>query len=98
LHGEAVGCGLVLAGALSHRTLGLPLAQVQQIKSVVQAIGCPTSAPRLLGIDQWLSLMRSDKKAQAGEIKFVLMPAIGQAVVTSADQADVAAVLNEHVA
>ncbi len=98
LHGEAVGCGLVLAAALSQRTLGMPLAQVQRVRSVVQDIGCPIHAPRLLGMDQWLSLMRSDKKAQAGEIKFVLMPTIGQAVICSADQADVQAVLSEHAA
>lgn len=96
LHGEAVGCGLVLAGALSSRTLGLPAADVERIKLVVDAIGCPTHAPKLLGVEQWMSLMRSDKKAQAGEIKFVLMPEIGQATVGAADSNDVAAVLNEY--
>lgn len=96
LHGEAVGCGLVLAAALSERTLGFPGGEVKRVKSVVESIGCPTHAPRLLGIDQWMSLMRSDKKAEAGEIKFVLMPEIGQATLASANAKDVAAVLDEH--
>jgi 3-dehydroquinate synthase len=96
LHGEAVGCGLVLAASLSERTLGLAQADVRRIESVVEAIGCPTRAPRLLGVDQWLSLMRSDKKAQAGEIKFVLMPSLGQATVCSAESNDIIAVLNEY--
>lgn len=96
LHGEAVGCGLVMAAALSERTLGLPASEVQQVKAVVNAIGCPTEAPRLLGPEQWMSLMRSDKKAQAGEIKFVLMPAVGQAIVGAADTSDVMAVLDQY--
>ncbi|UOD50464.1 3-dehydroquinate synthase [Orrella daihaiensis] len=96
LHGEAVGCGLLLAAALSERTLGLPAEDVQRVESVVKAIGCPTRAPKLLGVDQWMSLMRSDKKAEAGEIKFVLMPEVGQATVGAADSKDVAAVLNEY--
>lgn len=96
LHGEAVGCGLVLAAALSERTLGLSAADVNRIDSVVDAIGCPTRAPRLMGIEQWMSLMRSDKKAEAGQIKFVLMPEVGQAIVRSADANDVAAVLNAY--
>ena len=45
-----------------------------------------------------MSLMRSDKKAEAGEIKFVLMPEIGQATVSAADARDVAAVLDEYAA
>jgi 3-dehydroquinate synthase len=96
LHGEAVGCGLVMAAALSERTLGLAGDDVRRIKDVVQAIGCPTKAPALQGVEQWMSLMRSDKKAQAGEIKFVLMPELGRAIVTAADSSDVTAVLHEH--
>ena len=98
LHGEAVGCGLVLAAALSERTLGFPSEDVVQIRDVIESIGCPTHAPRLMGVEQWMSLMRSDKKAHAGEIKFVLMPQIGQATVGQADAADVASVLEENAA
>lgn len=98
LHGEAVGCGLVLAASLSQRTLGFDRADVTQVESVIETIGCPTRAPRLLGVEQWLSLMRSDKKAEAGQIKFVLMPEIGQATVCSADTNDVVAVLNDYAA
>jgi len=98
LHGEAVGCGLVLAAALSQRTLGLPASDVERVRAVVDAIGCPTLAPRLDGLEQWMLLMRADKKAQAGEIKFVLLPEIGLATVCSADDSAVAAVLDQHAA
>ena len=96
LHGEAVGCGMILAAALSHRVLDLPAAAVDRVEQVVEAIGCPTRAPSLSGFEQWMSLMRSDKKAQAGQIKFVLLPALGQAVVSGASDEDVRAVLQQY--
>lgn len=95
LHGEAVGCGMILAAALSSRVRGFPVEDIDRVRSVVKAIGCPTVAPRLSGFEHWMTLMRSDKKAQAGEIKFVLLSAIGHAVVERADTADVVAVLEQ---
>jgi 3-dehydroquinate synthase len=96
LHGEAVGCGMVLAAALSEKVCDLPSDSVTRVKNVVHAIGCPTDAPALDGFEQWMTLMRGDKKTQAGEIKFVLMPQIGQAIVRSAPAEAVQAVLKAH--
>jgi 3-dehydroquinate synthase len=96
LHGEAVGCGMVLAAALSEKVCGLPAEAVTRVQKVVQAIGCPTAAPELAGFEQWMSLMRGDKKTQGGEIKFVLLPQIGQAIVRSAPAQAVQAVLQAH--
>lgn len=86
LHGEAVGCGLVMAAELSHEVCGLSEADVQRVRDLVKAIGCPVVAPALGGPDQWLTWMRSDKKAQDGEIRFVLMPRIGEAIVSAVPQ------------
>jgi 3-dehydroquinate synthase len=80
LHGEAVGTGLIMAADLSAELLGFPQADVDRVRKLVQAIGCPTVGPRLGGVAQWMSLMRGDKKTRAGEITFVLMPKIGEAV------------------
>ena len=96
LHGEAVGCGMVLAAALSEKVCDLPSTSVTRVKNVVHAIGCPTAAPALNGFEQWMTLMRGDKKTQAGEIKFVLMPKIGQVIVRSAPADAVQAVLKAH--
>jgi len=96
LHGEAVGCGMVLAAALSEKVCDLPSASVTRVKNVVHAIGCPTNAPALESFEHWMTLMRGDKKTQAGEIKFVLMPKIGQAIVRSAPSDAVHAVLNAN--
>lgn len=77
LHGEAVGCGLVQAAELSARVCGFPAADVERVRALVAAIGCPVTAPDL-GSNKWVELMQIDKKAEGGKIKFVVMPQIGQ--------------------
>jgi 3-dehydroquinate synthase len=85
LHGEAVGCGLVQAAELSARVAGLPQADAGRVRKLVAAIGCPVSAPDL-GFERWVSLMQVDKKTEGGEIKFVLLPRIGEAVTRAAPE------------
>ena len=80
LHGEAVGCGMVLAADLSMRLGLIDVAYVQRLKRLVQRAGLPTQAPAL-GAQRYLELMRVDKKAQSGAIRFVLIEAAGRAVV-----------------
>jgi len=83
LHGEAVGCGMVQAAELSAEVAGFPAADVARVRALVQAIGCPVVAPDL-GADRWLALMQVDKKTEGGEIRFVLMPQVGQAITRTA--------------
>jgi len=97
LHGEAVGCGMAQAAELSSRVLGLPPADAARVRALVQAIGCPVQAPDL-GADRWLDLMRVDKKTEGGELRFVLLPAIGQAVVRPVPPDVLAGVLKDTVA
>ena len=79
LHGEAVGCGMILAADLSARLYGLPATVVERVRALVEAIGCPVQAPDL-GAQRWIDLMSVDKKAENGELRFVVLPALGQAV------------------
>ncbi|CCJ47405.1 3-dehydroquinate synthase [Bordetella parapertussis] len=88
LHGEAVGCGMVQAAELSTLAAGFPAADVQRVRDLVREIGCPTVAPDL-GAERWLALMQVDKKTEGGEIRFVLMPRIGQALSRAVLEADV---------
>jgi 3-dehydroquinate synthase len=69
-----------MAADLSAELLGFPAADVDRVRTLVEKIGCPTIGPRLGGVEQWMSLMRGDKKTRAGEITFVLMSKIGEAV------------------
>ena len=96
LHGEAVGCGMVMAARLS-QALGLvDAAFVSRLTVLIQRAGLPTVAPVLDeqdNIGRYLALMRVDKKSEAGEIKFVLINGPGQAVVRSAPDGVVARVI-----
>lgn len=83
LHGEAVGCGMVQAAQLSTVLLDFPAEDVERVRALVQAIGCPVTPPSL-PVEQWLDLMQVDKKAEGGQLRFVLLPWIGHAVVQTA--------------
>ena len=97
LHGEAVGCGMVMAAQLSAR-LGLVDAFfVNRLTQLIAKAGLPIKAPVLPGPDnagRYMELMRVDKKAEAGEIKFVLIDRPGRAVVRSAPDAVVRQVID----
>ena len=83
LHGEAVGCGMVMALQLSHELGLVDAAFVDRCSRLIAAAGLPTVGPAL-GADRYLQLMRLDKKAEAGEIRFVVIEAPGRAVVRPA--------------
>jgi 3-dehydroquinate synthase len=97
LHGEAVGCGMVMAATLSQR-LGLVSAEfVARLRILIERAGLPTTGPILDAHDnagRYLELMRHDKKAEAGEIKFVLIETPGHAGVRSAPDALVREVID----
>ena len=94
LHGEAVGCGMVMAALLSQRLGGVDAAFVQRLTGLVRKAGLPTRGPRL-SADRYLELMRVDKKAEGGEIRFVVIDRPGHAVVTGAPDALVRDVIDQ---
>jgi 3-dehydroquinate synthase len=79
LHGEAVGCGMVQAAELSALVHRLPASVVSRVRALVQAIGCPVVPPNL-GAERWVELMLVDKKAEGGQMKFVVLTELGRAV------------------
>jgi 3-dehydroquinate synthase len=83
LHGEAVGCGMVMAMQLSRRLGLVDGAWVERVTAVLRQAGLPTVGPSL-GADRYLELMRVDKKAEAGQIRFVVIDRPGSASVRSA--------------
>ncbi len=93
LHGEAVGCGMVMAADLSCRMGFLDTASKDRIQKLVAAAGLPTVAPDL-GEDQWIELMRVDKKNAGGEIQFVLLKELGTAFVTTVPEDKLRETLN----
>ncbi len=85
LHGEAVGCGMVMAADLSCRLGYLDAAERDRIKALVKAAGLPVRAPDL-GQARWLELMQVDKKNEDGKIKFILLKPLGASVIESVPQ------------
>ena len=85
LHGEAVGCGMVMAAELSHRLGYIDAPTKTRIAALVQAAGLPTIAPDL-GAQRWLELMEVDKKNEGGQIKFILLKPLGKTVITAVPQ------------
>jgi 3-dehydroquinate synthase len=81
LHGEAVGCGMVMAADLSARLGLMPSSFAARLRALCERAGLPVRAPRLGGPEQWLDLMRLDKKAEAGQIRFVVVEQIGRAAL-----------------
>jgi 3-dehydroquinate synthase len=80
LHGEAVGCGMVMAAELSAQ-LGLVDAEVPpRLQRAVERCGLPTRVPAL-DAARFVELMRVDKKAQAGSVRFVLLNGRGKALL-----------------
>ena len=94
LHGEAVGCGMVMASHLSQRLGLVDEAFVSRFTALVERAGLPIVGPKL-GADVYLHHMRVDKKAEAGEIKFVLIDKPGTAIVRGAPDALVAQVIDD---
>ncbi|VVE33875.1 3-dehydroquinate synthase [Pandoraea anhela] len=96
LHGEAVGCGMVMAADLSARLGFIDEAMVPRIKALVAAAKLPVVGPDL-GEDRYIDLMRVDKKAEGGDIRFVLLNRLGQAFMTSVPDAELRATLRANV-
>jgi 3-dehydroquinate synthase len=92
LHGEAVACGMVMAAHLSERLGLVDAAFVTRLTGLIAQAGLPVTGPEL-GADVYLHHMRVDKKAQAGDIRFVLIDTPGKAVLRGAPDAVVAEVL-----
>ncbi len=95
LHGEAVGCGMVMAADLSARLGLIDTATAQRITALIERTGLPIKGPKL-GADRYLELMAVDKKAEAGEIRFVVIDALGRASMRPAPDAVVRDVIAAH--
>jgi 3-dehydroquinate synthase len=84
LHGQAVGCGMVMAADLSVRVGLLSNADASRLKKIIQALHLPTQPPKL-GVDRFMELMSVDKKAEGGEVRYILLNGLGQAKIQKVD-------------
>lgn len=97
LHGEAVAAGMVMAAALSKRLGWIQDTAYQRIENLIRFAGLPVVPPPALKRQQFLDLMAVDKKVVEGQLRLVLLQAIGQAVVTAHfDYAQLVALLDSY--
>ena len=82
LHGEAVGCGMVIAAQFSHRLGWLTQSDVDDITQLISAAKLPIQLPKELSAEKILQLMSIDKKVKEGKLYLVLLKNIGEAVLT----------------
>jgi 3-dehydroquinate synthase len=77
LHGEAVAIGMCLEAKLSQKLGLIDRDQVFRIKGLIDYYGLPSEMPLDMDINNILTSMQLDKKADAGELKFILPEKIG---------------------
>ena len=97
LHGEAVGCGMVLAADLSRRLGGITAEQQQRIVRLVARAGLPISPPNWPAA-RYLELMSHDKKAQSGRIRYVVLRSMGAAETSAVESELITEVLEKAIA
>ncbi|MEO5881393.1 MAG: 3-dehydroquinate synthase, partial [Caldimonas sp.] len=95
LHGEAVGCGMVLAAELSQRLELIDAGIARRVAALVERAGLPVRLPPLPAVEL-LAFMGHDKKAEDGAPRFVLLDAMGHARIAPVDQSLVLDVLLDH--
>jgi 3-dehydroquinate synthase len=78
LHGEAVGCGMVMAADLSARLGQISQVDAERLKRIIKSMHLPIVPPKL-GTKRFMELMQVDKKTEAGQIRYITLGSIGAA-------------------
>jgi len=88
-HGEGVAIGMVLAAQFSASIGMLPPADAARLERHLVDVGLPTRLQDIAGFaqegladaDALMALMAQDKKVRRGKLTFILLEAIGRAVI-----------------
>ncbi|MBP9152640.1 MAG: 3-dehydroquinate synthase, partial [Flavobacteriales bacterium] len=80
LHGEAIAAGMIMESWLSHKISGLPESELSSICLVVDSVFSRIS----ISETEWTAMKKLliyDKKNRDGQVQFVLIQRIGDAVI-----------------
>jgi 3-dehydroquinate synthase len=88
-HGEGVAVGMVLAAEFSARLGMIGEADAARVQRHLANVGLPThlqdiagfAQEGLAGADALMALMAQDKKVKRGRLTFILLEAVGRAVI-----------------
>lgn len=81
LHGEAVAIGMCLAAKFSHEHGDLALSDYDEIVTLVDSFGLPTSIPGNLNAGALVQAMRLDKKNTSENITLILPEKVGRVMI-----------------
>ncbi len=81
LHGEAVAIGTCLAADLSRRLGWLSEQDVARIIAIFKQANLPTESPKAMTPEKYIDLMAVDKKNIDGQIRVILLEALGKATL-----------------
>jgi 3-dehydroquinate synthase len=79
-HGQAVAIGMMAENEIACRTGLLDRAEAGKIEKVIKAAGLPVRPPAL-DTKKLIRAMAQDKKVLNGQVRFVLLKSIGEAVI-----------------
>ncbi|OCK57948.1 3-dehydroquinate synthase [Bradyrhizobium sp. LMTR 3] len=90
-HGEGVSVGMVLAAEFSAKLGMISEADATRVERHLASVGLPTHLQDIAGFaqegladaDALMALMAQDKKVKRGKLTFILLQAIGRAVVAN---------------
>jgi 3-dehydroquinate synthase len=90
-HGEGVSVGMVLAAEFSAQLGMISQGEAARVERHLAAVGLPTHLQDIAGFaqeglkdaDGLMALMAQDKKVKRGNLTFILLQAIGRAVVAN---------------
>jgi 3-dehydroquinate synthase len=90
-HGEGVSVGMVLAAEFSAKLGMISEADAARVERHLASVGLPTHLQHIAGFaqeglkdaDALMALMAQDKKVKRGKLTFILLQAIGSAVVAN---------------
>ena len=95
LHGEAVGCGLILAANLSQKLGNLTKRRCRARKENCWKEPTCLFESKALSVDEAIRAMKGDKKSTGGVIHFVLLNKLGESYVSEVPEELVREVLVE---
>ena len=80
LHGECIALGMVASAYISWKHNWLSMDEYYEVRDMFVPFNLPISIDNIVP-DEILKLTKSDKKMEAGQIKFVLLKKVGKAVI-----------------
>jgi 3-dehydroquinate synthase len=90
-HGEGVSLGMVLAAEFSAQLGMISESDAGRVKGHLAEVGLPTHLQEIAGLaqegladaDALMALMAQDKKVKRGRLTFILLAAVGRAVIAA---------------